>query len=260
MAAAFDAAAELAGPLPGLVADAAGGRLATDAAALNARYGDLSARALIELSLTDLYPGRVAMVSSFGAESAVMLHLLAEVDPGAPVIFLDTLRLFPETLEYRDRLVDRLGLSDVRSVTPAPERLAALDPVRALWMTDRDLCCRIRKTEPLARALEGFDAWFTGRKRFQNSVRAGIPAFEDDAGRIKVNPLARWSAAELADYMARHGLPAHPLVAKGYPSIGCVPCTDRVLPGEDARAGRWRGTGKVECGIHLGTEEAGSGI
>ena len=231
-----------------------------DPAALEARYGGLDARRVIDAALAELFPGRVAMVSSFGAESATMLHLLASVDPSAPVIFLDTGRLFPETLAYRDELIDRLGLTDVRSVRPSPERLAALDPAKALWMTDPDLCCRIRKTEPLAEALAGFDAWFTGRKRFQSKTRSGLTMFEEDAGRIKINPLARWNSADLADYAARHDLPAHPLVAKGYPSIGCVPCTDRVLPGEDLRAGRWRGVDKTECGIHLGLEADGSGI
>ncbi len=260
----LDAPAESAAPPRALVdavareALAAGAR--RDALSLNLRFGDLDARYLIEVSLADLFPGRVAMVSSFGSESAVMLHLLASVDRSAPVVFLDTGRLFPETLEYRDRLIAHLGLTDVRSIKPAPERLIALDPVKALWMTDPDLCCRIRKTEPLARALEGFDAWFTGRKRFQSKTRAGISAFEDDAGRIKVNPLANWMPGDLTAYAEKHALPPHPLVARGYPSIGCVPCTDRVLPGEDARAGRWRGSDKIECGIHLGLEESGSGI
>lgn len=234
--------------------------VALNAVALNTRYGDLSAKDVIALALTELFPGRIALVSSFGAESAVLLHLLAEVDRHAPVIFLDTGRLFAETLEYRTQLVARLGLTDVRSVTPDPERLAAKDPHRALWMTNPDLCCQIRKTEPLARALTGFDAWFTGRKRFQNAVRASLRLFEADGERIKINPLAEWSADDLKAYIERHDLPAHPLVARGYPSIGCVPCTSRVAPGEDARAGRWRGMEKTECGIHTGVEADGSGI
>jgi phosphoadenosine phosphosulfate reductase len=231
-----------------------------EAQELNARYGHLGAHALIERAVDELWPGRIALVSSFGAESAVLLGLVAEVSPSVPVLFIDTGRLFPETLDYRSRLTEHLGLADVRTIGPDPDRLAALDPLKALWMTDPDLCCRIRKTEPLARALSGFDAWFTGRKRFQTRTRAGIPLFEADAGRIKVNPLAAWSAAELAAYAADHDLPVHPLVSKGYPSIGCVPCTDRVAEGEDQRAGRWRGQEKTECGIHLGLESDGSGI
>lgn len=236
------------------------GETAERAAAYNARYGGLTAGDVIALSVEELFPGRVALVSSFGAESVVLLHLLSEIDPHVPVLFVDTGRLFPETLDYRVRVTERLGLRDVRTIRPAEERLNALDPVKALWMTNPDLCCRIRKVEPLGRALTGFDAWFTGRKRFQSNTRAALALFEADGQRIKVNPLAEWTAAELTAYAERHDLPPHPLVAQGYPSIGCVPCTDRVLPGEDSRAGRWRGSDKDECGIHFGLESDGSGI
>ena len=243
--------------LPPLTADPADP--AARASELDARYAGLDAHDLIALSV-ELFHGRIALVSSFGAESAVLLHLLSEVDRSIPVVFLDTLRLFPETLEYRTTLATQLGLTDVRTVTPDPKRLLADDPHRALWMTNPDLCCHIRKTEPLARALEGFDAWFTGRKRFQSATRAAIPLFEADAGRIKVNPLATWTAADLKTHAERHRLPPHPLVEKGYLSIGCVPCTSKVAPGEDPRAGRWRGQEKTECGIHVALESDGSGI
>jgi phosphoadenosine phosphosulfate reductase len=232
----------------------------SEAASLNARYGDLDARAVIALSVDELFNGRIALVSSFGAESGVLLHLLSEVDRHAPVVFLDTGRLFPETLEYRSQLTDQLGLTDVRTITPDPARLASKDPHRALWMTNPDLCCAIRKTEPLQRALKGFDAWFTGRKRFQNAVRSELKLFEPDGHRIKVNPLANWTSADLKAYARANDLPEHPLVAKGYPSIGCVPCTSKVQPGEDERAGRWRGLDKTECGIHVELENDGSGI
>jgi phosphoadenosine phosphosulfate reductase len=222
-------------PIPGIDAEAD---------ALNARYGHLGAHDVIALT----------------ADASVLLHIVSEVDRDLPVIFLDTGRLFAETLEYRTRLTDLLGLTDVRTVTPDPSRLAASDPHRALWMTNPDLCCHIRKTEPLQRALHGFDAWFTGRKRFQNAQRAALGLFEADGERIKVNPLASWSIVDLKAYADRHGLPEHPLVAKGYPSIGCVPCTSRVAVGEDIRAGRWRGLDKTECGIHMPLETDGSGI
>jgi phosphoadenosine phosphosulfate reductase len=231
-----------------------------EAAALNARYGDLDAAEVIALAAEELFPGSIALVSSFGAESAVLLHLVSEADRNLPVIFLDTGRLFPETSEYRTQLTRCLGLTDVRTVAPDPDRLAAEDPHRALWMVKPDRCCHIRKTEPLSRALVGFDAWFTGRKRFQNNVRGGLMLFEADGERIKVNPLVGWSPADLKEYAARHDLPSHPLVAKGYPSIGCVPCTSSVRPGEDPRAGRWRGLEKTECGIHTDLEADGSGI
>jgi len=231
-----------------------------EAAQLNARYGGRDARGIIAAAAHELFDHRIAMVSSFGAESAVLLHLVASVDRDIPVIFLDTLKLFPETLAYRDALTARLGLTEVRSVQPDPARLAERDPHKALWMTNPDLCCQIRKTEPLQRALTGLDAWFTGRKRFQSSARSQLRVFEPDGHRIKVNPLAEWSEADLVAYTARHALPEHPLVSRGYPSIGCVPCTTKVAPGENARAGRWRGLDKTECGIHTELEIDGSGI
>lgn len=233
----------------------------TEAAELNARHGELDAHAAVELAVGELFPGKVALVSSFGAESSVLLHVVAEIDRTVPVIFLDTGRLFAETLEYRTKLAEALKLEDVRTVTPDRERLAADDPHRALWMTNPDLCCHIRKTEPLKRAVKDFDAWFTGRKRFQNSQRAALPLFEAEGSRIKINPLAAWSAEALKTYATKHQLPEHPLVAKGYPSIGCVPCTSRVTGDEDQRSGRWRGLDKTECGIHEPLFETdGSGI
>lgn len=234
--------------------------IAGEAARLSARFAGRDARDIIGAAAHELFDHRIALVSSFGAESAVLLHLAASVDRDIPVIFLDTLKLFPETLAYRDELVARFGLSDVRSVQPDPERLAAGDPHKALWMSNPDLCCQIRKTEPLQRALAGLDAWFTGRKKFQSTVRSSIRLFEADGQRIKVNPLADWSAGDLAAYAARHDLPPHPLVSRGYPSIGCIPCTTKVAPGEDTRAGRWRGFDKTECGIHTDLESDGSGI
>jgi phosphoadenosine phosphosulfate reductase len=248
-------------PLDALAVDAPLDRdLAGEARALNARFAGSDASAVIAAAAAEIFADRIALVSSFGAESVVLLHLVAEVDRSVPVIFLDTGKLFPETLQYRDRLIDRLGLTDVRVVHPDSARLAAKDRFGALWMTNADLCCHIRKTEPLQRALAGMDAWFTGRKRFQSDVRSRLTLFEADGARIKVNPLANWAAADLKAYALRHDLPEHPLVARGFPSIGCVPCTTKVAAGEDARAGRWRGTDKAECGIHTVLEIDGSGI
>lgn len=231
-----------------------------DAAALDALYGALPTPDLLATAIRRLFPGRIALVSSFGTEAAVLLHLLAAVDRSTPVLFVDTDKLFGETLRYRDRLIDRLGLTDVRTLTPDPARVAELDPGGILWARDPDLCCHVRKVEPLAAGLDGFGAWISGRKRFQSATRARIEIFERDGERIKVNPLARWMPRDLAAYAAAHDLPPHPLVAQGYPSVGCMPCTDRVAPGEDGRAGRWRGSEKIECGIHLGLEADGSGI
>ncbi len=193
----------------------------------------------------------------------MLLHLLTQVDRGAPVLFVDTQKLFGETLRYREALIGRFGLTGVRTILPYADDLATADPQGSLWLRDTDACCHIRKVLPLERALEGFDAWITGRKRFQSSGRADLDVFEVAEGRIKLNPLANWSVAQLKEYAEQHDLPPHPMVAQGYPSIGCMPCTDKVAPGEDPRAGRWRGAEKIECGIHLpthGREIDGSGI
>ena len=230
------------------------------ASRLGARFAAMDAGALLRLSIRDLFPGRIALVSSFGADSAVLLHMVAQVDPATPVVFVDTGFLFPETLDYRDELTRLLGLTDVRAVQPSEEDLAALDPEGFLWSSDPDNCCEIRKVKPLARAIEGYDAWITGRKRFQSGTRAALPLFEAEGERVKINPLAGWDAGRLLRYLDLHALPRHRMVAKGYPSIGCIPCTSPVKPGEDARAGRWRGKGKTECGIHLGILSAGQDI
>ena len=139
----------------------------------------------------------------------------------------------------------------MRTLHPRSEDLAAGDADSMLWLDDPDRCGALRKIVPLARALNGFDAWISGRKRYQGAARAPFPVFEaDDAGRIKINPLAGWSRARIEAVFAIRGLPWHPLVAEEYLSIGCATCTDRVRLGEDPRAGRWRGRVKTECGIH----------
>ena len=232
----------------------------TAASRFEQRIVALDARSLVRMTIEDLFPGRVALVSSFGADSAVLLHMVASVDRATPVIFVDTGHLFPETLEYRDELVGLLGLTNVQSAAPTGEDLAQFDPERFLWSSDPDQCCEVRKVMPLGRAVEGFDAWITGRKRFQSETRATLPLFETEGERTKINPLAGWTATRLLDYLDAHQLPRHRLVAKNYLSIGCIPCTSPVKAGEDPRAGRWRGRGKTECGIHTGVVSGGAGI
>ena len=211
-------------------------------------------RAVLEGSLA----GDVAMVSSFGAESAALLHLISQIDASVPVLFLDTGKHFPETLAYRDELSERFGLNLV-NLYPDLEELQARDETGLRWSYDPDGCCDLRKVRPLARALAGFDATLTGRKAFQAATRADLPRFEidhsDAAGRLKINPLIDWDAARIEAYFEEHDLPRHPLVARGFPSIGCEPCTHKVAPGEDPRSGRWKGWDKVECGIHKPGEE-----
>lgn len=228
--------------------DPAGPRL--DAAALDARLRTARPTEIIAAAL-DAFPGRVAAVSSFGTESAVLLHLIAQVDPAMPVLFLDTGHLFPETLAYRDALAERLGLTGIVTFRPDARELAGRDPGNALWAENPDACCALRKVEPLARALAPYGAWINGRKRYQAATRADIPVVETDGARVKFNPLAAMVRADLEGYMAAHDLPRHPLEAFGFASVGCMPCTTRVMPGEDPRAGRWRGRAKTECGIHI---------
>ena len=196
------------------------------------------------------FGGALALVSSFGAESAVLLHMAARLKRDIPVLFLDTGMLFGQTLDYRQQLATRLGLTDVRDLRPRFEDLALADPKADLWRTDTDACCRIRKVIPLDAALGGFAAWVTGRKRFHGGERLRLPVVEAADGRLKFNPLANWTKTELDAYAAEHGLPEHPLVSFGYPSVGCWPCTSPVDEGADIRSGRWAGSQKTECGIH----------
>jgi len=228
---------------------------AADAEALNARFAGAPTIAMLRSVLREGLAGDLAAVSSFGAESAVLLHLIASIDRSVPVLFLDTGKHFPETLAYRDEVMKRLGMSNLVNLTPNADLLAARDEKGLRWSYDPDGCCEIRKVQPLAAALAHFDASITGRKGFQSGTRAGLQRFEidrtDAAGRLKINPLADWTSDQVAAYFAATGLPAHPLVEQGYPSIGCMPCTSKVAPGEDARSGRWKGWDKTECGIHV---------
>jgi phosphoadenosine phosphosulfate reductase len=215
------------------------------------------AKGILELALKGEFAGKTAVVSSFGSESVVLLHMIAQIDPTTPVIFLNTGKLFGETLRYRDRLQEQLGLVDVRSIGPHPADRAAQDPEGELWSRSTDACCNFRQVVPLKRALEGFSAQITGRKRFQTNARTEMQPVEYFEGRFRFNPLTDWTLADIEAYMAEHNLPAHPLVEDGYPSIGCMPCTRRVLSGEGYRDGRWSGTDKDECGIHTGVDGEG---
>ncbi len=223
----------------------------TRAARLQARYAHLDGAELIRAILAEEDSGRVAVVSSFGTESAVLLHMLARVAPHTPVLFIDTGKLFRETLDYADDLTQSLGLSDVRRIRPKPHDVRSADPDGRLWERESHGCCHLRKTVPLRRALQRFDLWITGRKRYQAETRAGLALFEPDGRHVKANPLAPWRADDVEIYRDVNELPEHPLEAEGYPSVGCAPCTTPVAPGEHLRAGRWRGRARTECGIHI---------
>jgi phosphoadenosine phosphosulfate reductase len=219
-------------------------------ARLNLELRDAEPQAILRAAI-EHFGDRVALVSSFGSESAVLLHMAAQIKPDIPVLFLDTGMLFGQTLDYRKNLVAKLGLTDVRDLRPQFQDLAIHDPGADLWKTNTDACCHIRKVLPLDRALDGFDGWITGRKRFQGGDRLRLQVVEQGESQIKFNPLANWTKEQLDAYAAEHDLPPHPLVEFGYPSIGCWPCTAPVEDGGDTRAGRWAGSDKTECGIHL---------
>jgi phosphoadenosine phosphosulfate reductase len=238
----------------GVASDALRLRLDT----LRTKYDGSDATALLSAMIKDEFPGRITTVSSFGSESVVLLHLISQIDPTVPVIFLNTGKLFGETLRYRDRLQEKLGLTDLRSVGPHPDDARTLDPEGTLWSRDPDSCCNFRKVLPLRRAMAGFDAEITGRKRFQTLARTGMAPLELNGTRFVVNPLWNWSLEDLKNHILAHDLPRHPLVEDGFLSIGCMPCTSRVKDGGDYRSGRWAGSDKDECGIHENIE--GDGI
>lgn len=222
------------------------------------RTAGLNTHGILDYALKHAFVGRIAVVSAFAAESVVLLHHVAEVDATTPVLFLNTGKLFGETLRYRDRLQEVLGLTDIRAIGPHPDDRRLLDAEGTLWSRDPDACCHFRKVVPLSHAVGGFDATITGRKRFQTTARAMMERIELSDGRFRFNPLIDWTLEELTRYTEGKGLPKHPLVMDGYPSIGCLPCTRRVRDGESYRDGRWPGLDKDECGIHTGTD--GDGI
>lgn len=224
---------------------------------LDRRLDGASPPEIIMEAVQSTLPGKLAVVSSFGTESAALLALVSEIDRSIPVLFINTGWLFEETLQYRERIVAQLGLTDVRNVTPSAEVLALHDPERDLWFSDPDACCGIRKVQPLARALDQFDGWLNGRKRYQGHERGRLRAVEGDGTRLKFNPFAFVSKEEVGVLFARYRLPRHPLEERGFTSVGCMACTSRVERGEDARAGRWRGLRKTECGIHTNQDHRG---
>jgi len=230
------------------LAEAAAGN---NADALNAAFTGADPATILGFVLNGQPLGRIAMVSSFGTESAVLLHLAAQVDPAVDVVFIDTGKHFPETLAYVEKLTAFIGLTNVQSVGPDPDEIAVRDEKGLRWSYDPDACCALRKVQPLERAMKGFDGSITGRKAFQADTREALQPFERDGDRWKINPLASWAKDNLEAYFDEHALPRHPLEAEGYLSVGCAPCTSKVLPGEDIRAGRWRQFDKTECGIHV---------
>lgn len=220
---------------------------------MSLRHRITEAQTAIRIAHTEPKLGQIALVSSFGAEAAVLLHLVAQTEPDMPVLFLETGKHFAETLTYQRQLARDLGLRDLRLIRPDPEALSMQDPYGALHSFDAKACCALRKVAPLQSALQGFDGWITGRKRYQGGSRKTLAVFEGDeaTGKLKINPLAYWSFEEMRAYAQSHALPPHPLLEQGYLSIGCAPCTQRAQSKDDPRSGRWSGQDQSECGIHI---------
>ena len=216
-------------------------------------WSGLEGRELIKAVLDSDHCGRVLVTTSFGAESAVLLDMVAQVERATPVLFVDTGRLFPETLVYRDHLVAHLGLSDVRTVSPSQALVANEDPDGRLFESDPDACCHVRKVMPYALAVSDFDILISGRKRHHGDARRGLQTVERAGHHIKVNPLAHLTSADIEAAFEMRKLPRHPLGGEGYTSIGCAPCTHKACPAKGVRAGRWAGRDKSECGIHTYT-------
>lgn len=223
------------------------------------RFGHLRDRDLLRAMVEEAFPGRIAVASSFGIESAVLLKLVADVAPATPVLFLNTGMLFAQTEQYQRKLSDHLGLTDVRVIGPNPDHIKEYDPASTLHQSEPDHCCHLRKVLPMQRALGGFDAWITGRKRFQGGERTGLPVIEHDGRHFKINPIADWGMERIREAFEGYDLPKHPLEEAGYKSVGCYPCTRAAAPGDDSRSGRWAGSDKTECGIHNAPWQ-GSGI
>ncbi len=220
------------------------------AAELSAQYEGMTPQDILRDAIRNQFFGDITLSSSFGADSAVLLHMVSEIDPALPVIFLDTDRHFFQTLQYRDELAKRLGLTNIIVLKADADEAATEDAKGTLWRTAPNQCCDLRKVRPLDRLMEGYGAWISGRKRHQARTRANLPIVEWDGRHFKLNPLAAWAQADLDAYFTAHDLPPHPLVEQGFQSIGCFTCTKPVEQGADARSGRWAGTEKVECGIH----------
>jgi phosphoadenosine phosphosulfate reductase len=220
-------------------------------ALLNRRDAGKTAQDILKPALT-LMKQKIALVSSFGADSAVLLHMVVQIAPKTPVLFIDTMKLFRATLSYQKQLANHLGLEHVNHLSPDPGRVFLQDTEGLLHQSNTDACCTLRKVEPLQQSLSPFSAWITEPQAVSIRTRADLSIWEADAaGRLKLNPLTHWSKQDIAAYFETHNLPRHPLNEKGYPSIGCAPCTFRAPPGMHARAGRLAGQSKTECGIHL---------
>ena len=222
-----------------------------DLKAISGRFEASSPEAVLQWGIRE-FGSEIALVTSFGAEGCVLIDMLAQSSRATRILYLDTDLLFPETYSLCQRLQERYGVVITRHATQLSLDEQAKTYGEKLWENNPDECCRLRKVEPLREALAGLSAWVTGLRREQSRSRAHIDNVEWDEkfGLVKINPLAYWSTEEVWAYIRKNDVPFNPLYEKQYTSIGCVPCTTPVQIGEDPRAGRWRGKGKTECGLH----------
>lgn len=222
---------------------------------LNQEFETKKPEEIIAWAVHEFSP-RLAMSSSFGPESGVLLHMVSRIDPSIPVLFLETGYHFPETLQYKEELVRLLKLKNVIDLKADPKRKAQVvaQYEGVPYEKNPDLCCQINKVEPMDLAIKDYDAWMSGIRRNQTDFRKSIRIFEEykrgNNELYKISPLASLTSREMWWYLKEHNIPKHPLYDKGYLSVGCWPCTKPVQPGDDERSGRWAGKAKTECGIH----------
>ena len=218
---------------------------------LNSLFEKKSSFSILLYSVQNLFSKKIAYVCSFGTESAVILHMISRMDKEFPIIFLNTQKLFKETIEYKDTIIKHLSLKNVKEVFPNPKDVEINDPKGFLWKKDPDLCCKLRKVEPLILNLKRYDAWISGRKSYQNNERATKSFVDVQEGKVIISPLINWSQKKINEYFLANNLPRHPLMQEGYLSIGCQNCTVKTSNKSNTRSGRWSGTDKTECGIHF---------
>ena len=218
---------------------------------LNQQFEQQSPAEILQWSW-EVFGPNIAASSSFQTQSLPLLHLISQICPDMPIIFLDTGFHFPETLAFRDELQARFKLNIIVTRPVIEKSQLLLRYGEGLYRRDPDLCCYLNKVEPMQRVMAGLPAWVSGVRRDQTEYRTGLRTLEPQpSGLLKIHPLLHWTGQEVSAYIDRYQLPSHPLMAKGYPSVGCAPCTRAVSSGELERAGRWAGLTKTECGLHL---------
>tara|TARA_B100000242_G_scaffold147935_1_gene105436 strand:+ start:307 stop:1005 length:699 start_codon:yes stop_codon:yes gene_type:complete len=217
---------------------------------LNDNSKKLSPQDILDNSINNIFKKKMVYVCSFGTESAIILHMISDIDRSFPIILLNTNYLFKETIEYKDYLIDKFKFSDFKEISPSVEDLKINDSKGTLWKEDPDLCCNIRKVLPLQKELQKYDAWISGRKSYHEEERKNLKFFEYINKKIVVNPLAKVKRDFVNSYFKIHNIERHPLFESGYQSLGCTHCTVKTSKIDSPRSGRWANKIKTECGIH----------